>query len=118
MEKTVEAVGGLMFRYFFESKAIFFGLTPQLLILTPEIFYLDLAEYYYLSFILWLSIPLSILNDQAIVTLMRRTEKRLIPDDLREKFVEKLFWAIRAILRIEKYYLNSKQLMKNLIDTN
>ena len=34
MEKTVEAVGGLMFRYFFESKAIFFGLTPQLLILT------------------------------------------------------------------------------------
>ena len=43
MEKTDEAVGALMFRYFFEGKAIVFALTPQLLILTPK-FYTHLVR--------------------------------------------------------------------------
>ena len=34
MGKTDQAAGDLMFRYFFESKAIFLRVTPQLLILT------------------------------------------------------------------------------------
>ncbi len=69
------------------------------------LFYIEVGEYYFLEYILWTSILISVLNTKEINNYMRIIEERVVPDDLREKFIDKLFRAIKEIPGIEKYYL-------------
>jgi hypothetical protein len=71
------------------------------------LFYIEVGEYYFLEYILWTSIPLSILNTKEINNYMRIIEERVVPNELREIFIEKLFKAIKGIPGIEKYYSSS-----------
>jgi hypothetical protein len=70
------------------------------------LFYIEVGEYYFLEYIIWPSIPLSVLNTKEINNYMRIIEERTVPDELREKFIEKIFRAVKQLPGIEKYYLN------------
>ncbi|MBL0065772.1 MAG: hypothetical protein IPP38_12335 [Bacteroidetes bacterium] len=71
------------------------------------LFYIEVAEYFYLEYIVWTSIPLSVINTKEIINYIRIIEERVMSNDLRENFIEKLFKEIKEISGIEKYYLFS-----------
>jgi hypothetical protein len=68
------------------------------------LFYIEVAEYYFLNYIIWTSIPISILIDKDVLLYMRIIEERVVKDDLREHFIKKLFDAIKKMPGIEEYY--------------
>lgn len=70
------------------------------------IFFIEVAEYYFLQYTVWTSIPLSVLTDKDVLLYLRIIEERVVKDELRQHFIEKLFRAIKEIPGIEKYYLN------------
>jgi len=77
------------------------------------LFYIEVAEYYFLQYTAWTSIPLSVLTDKNVLLYLRIIEERVVKDELRLHFIEKLFRAIKEIPGIEKYYINNQSISEH-----
>jgi hypothetical protein len=78
-----------------------------------DLFYMDIYDYMELNSI-WLTFSMGrkcVLN-QETERLMRIIEERLVPQELREEFIQRLFRAIQNIPDIEQVYLPTSLLTK------